>query len=49
VREGGAFEVLDGRAASAENSEDEELLTRLWQRGLEAVEWIVRGWTDSDR
>ena len=43
VREGGGFEVLDWRAASAETSEDdEELLTRLWQRGLEAVEWIVR-------
>ena len=42
VREGGGFEVLNWRAASAETSEDdEELLTRLWKRGLEAVEWIV--------
>jgi putative transposase len=42
VREGGGFEVLDWRAASAETTEDyEELLTRLWKRGLEAVELIV--------
>ena len=42
VREGGAFEVLDWRAASAETSEDyQELLTRLWKRGLETVELIV--------
>ena len=42
VREGGAFEVLDWCAASAETTEDyEELLTRLWKRGLEAVELIV--------
>lgn len=42
VREGGAFEVLDWRAASAETSQEyEELLTRLWKRGLEAVELIV--------
>ena len=42
VREGGGFEVLDWRAASAETSEDyEALFTRLWQRGLESVELIV--------
>ena len=42
VREGGAFEVLDWRAASAETTEDyEELFTRLWKRGLETVELIV--------
>lgn len=42
VREGGDFEVLDWRAASAETTEDyEELLTRLWKRGLETVELIV--------
>lgn len=42
VREGGGFEVLDWRAASAETAEDyEELLTRLWKRGLEGVELIV--------
>lgn len=42
VREGGAFEVLDWRAAAAETNQDyEELLTRLWKRGLEAVELIV--------
>lgn len=42
VREGGGFEVLDWRAASAETVEDyEALLTRLWKRGLEAVELIV--------
>lgn len=42
VREGGAFEVLDWRAAATESTEDyEELLTRLWKRGLETVELIV--------
>jgi putative transposase len=42
VREGGGFEVLDWRAAPAETTEEyEELLTRLWERGLEAVELIV--------
>jgi putative transposase len=42
VREGGAFEVLDWRAAAAESTEEyEELLTRLWKRGLETVELIV--------
>ncbi len=42
VREGGGFDVLDWRGASAETTEDyEQLLTRLWQRGLEAVELIV--------
>ncbi len=42
VREGGGFEVLDWRAASAETTEDyEELLTRVWKRGLETVELIV--------
>lgn len=42
VREGGEFEVLDWRAAPAETTEDyEELLTRLWKRGLEKVELIV--------
>jgi len=42
VREGGGFEVLDWVAASAETTEDyEELLTRLWKRGLEKVELIV--------
>lgn len=42
VREGGGFDVLDWRGASAETTEDyEELLTRLWRRGLEAVELIV--------
>jgi len=42
VREGGGFEVLDWRGAAAETTADyEALLTRLWQRGLEAVELIV--------
>lgn len=42
VREGGGFEVLDWRAASAETTEEyEKLLTRLWKRGLEKVELIV--------
>lgn len=42
VREGGEFDVLDWRGAAAETREDyEALLTRLWQRGLEAVELIV--------
>jgi len=42
VREGGGFEVLDWRAAPAETTADyEELLTRLWKRGLQAVELIV--------
>lgn len=42
VEEGGGFEVLDWRAASAETTEDyEELLMRLWKRGLETVELIV--------
>ena len=42
VREGGGFDVLDWRGAAAETTEDyEALLTRLWQRGLEAVELIV--------
>ncbi len=42
VRDGGGFEVLDWVAAAAETTEDyEELLTRLWKRGLEAVELIV--------
>jgi len=42
VREGGGFDVLDWRAASAETTEDyEELFTRLWKRGLETVELIV--------
>jgi transposase-like protein len=42
VREGGDFEVLDWRAASAETTQDyEELRTRLWKRGLETVELIV--------
>jgi transposase-like protein len=42
VREGGGFEVLDWRAAPAETTEEYEgLLTRLWERGLEAVELIV--------
>lgn len=42
VREGGGFDVLDWRGAAGETTEDyEELLTRLWQRGLEAVELIV--------
>jgi len=42
VREGGEFEVLDWRAAAAESTEEyEELLTRLWKRGLETVELIV--------
>ncbi len=42
VREGGGFEVLDWRAAAAETAADyEELLTRLWKRGLETVELIV--------
>jgi putative transposase len=41
-REGGGFDVLDWRAASAETTEEyEELLPRLWKRGLEAVELIV--------
>jgi putative transposase len=42
VREGGGFEVVDWRAASAETTEDyEELFTRLWKRGLETVDLIV--------
>ncbi len=42
VREGGAFDVLDWRAAAGETTQDyEELLTALWQRGLESVELIV--------
>ena len=42
VREGGGFDVLDWRGAAAETTADyEELLTRLWQRGLESVELIV--------
>jgi transposase-like protein len=42
VREGGGFDVLDWRAASAETTEDyEALFTRLWQRGLQSVELIV--------
>ncbi len=42
VREGGGFDVLDWRGAAAETTAAyEELLTRLWQRGLEAVELIV--------
>ena len=42
VREGGGFEVLDWRGAAAETTQDyEALLTRLWRRGLEAVELIV--------
>ena len=42
VREGGGFDVLDWRAAPAETTEDyEELFTRLWERGLQAVELIV--------
>lgn len=42
VGEGGGFEVLDWRGAAAETTaEYEALLTRLWQRGLEAVELIV--------
>jgi len=42
VREGGSFDVLDWRGAFAETTEDyEQLLTRLWQRGLESVELIV--------
>ena len=42
VHEGGGFDVLDWRGAAAETTADyEELLTRLWQRGLESVELIV--------
>jgi len=42
VREGGGFDVLDWRGAAAETTEEyEALLTRLWQRGLQAVELIV--------
>ncbi len=42
VREGGGFDVLDWRGAAGETTEDyEELLTRLWKRGLESVELIV--------
>ncbi len=42
VREGGGFDVLDWRGAGGETREDyEELLTRLWKRGLESVELIV--------
>ncbi len=42
VRPGGRFEVLDWLAAPAETTEAyEQLLTRLWQRGLELVELIV--------
>jgi len=42
VREGGGFDVLDWRGAAAETTEDyEALFTRLWQRGLEAVELVV--------
>jgi putative transposase len=42
VREGGGFDVLDWRGALGETTADyEELLTRLWQRGLESIELIV--------
>jgi putative transposase len=42
VRPGGAFEVLDWLAAPAETTEAyEQLLTRLFQRGLEEVELVV--------
>ncbi len=42
VREGGGFEVLDWRGTVGETSEDyEQLLTGLWQRGLESVELVV--------
>jgi transposase-like protein len=42
-REGGGFDLRDWRGASAETTEDdEELLPRLWRRGLQAVDWIVR-------
>lgn len=42
VREGGRFEVLDWLAAGEESTDAyEQLLTRLWRRGLEQVELIV--------
>ena len=42
VREGGGFDVLDWRGTFQESTEDyEELLTRLWRRGLESVELVV--------
>jgi transposase-like protein len=42
VREGGGFEVLDWLAAPSETTDAyEQLLTRLWQRGLERVELLV--------
>ena len=42
VREGGGFDVLDWRGAEGETTADyEELLTKLWSRGLQAVELIV--------
>lgn len=42
VREGGGFDVLDWLAAPAETTLGyEELLTRLWQRGLEQIELLV--------
>ncbi len=43
VREGGEFDVRDWQKAFAETTEDyEALFTRLWRRGLESVELIVR-------
>jgi transposase-like protein len=42
VRDGGGVDVLDWQGAAAETTEDYvALLTRLWQRGWEAVELIV--------
>jgi putative transposase len=48
VREGGGFEVLDWRGTFQETTEDyEELLTRLWKRGLESVELVVSDGADA--
>ena len=43
VRPNGTFQVLEWRAAPAETTEAYvELFTRLWQRGLQQIELIVR-------
>jgi transposase-like protein len=42
VREGGDFQVLDWLAAPSETTDAyEQLLTRLWQRGLEKAELVI--------
>lgn len=48
VREGGGFDVLDWRGTFQETAADyEELLTRLWRRGLESVELVVSDGADA--